>query len=58
MANDYKVYQCAICGFEYNEAEGLPDNGIEAGTRWADIPEEWLCPECSVGKEDFKCIES
>ncbi len=58
MADDYKVYKCVICGFEYNEAEGLPDDGIKPGTRWADIPEEWLCPECGVGKADFELLES
>ncbi len=58
MADDYKVYKCAVCSFEYNEAEGLPDDGIKLGTRWADIPEEWLCPECGVGKADFELLES
>jgi len=57
MADDYKVYKCVICGFEYNEAEGLPDDGIKPGTRWADLPEEWLCPECGVDKADFEGLK-
>lgn len=47
------VYMCVVCGFIYNEAEGRPEDGIPAGTLWADVPEGWLCPECSVGKADF-----
>jgi rubredoxin---NAD+ reductase len=57
MAEDYKAYKCIICGWEYHEKEGAPDHGIEAGTRWADIAEDWLCPECGVGKSDFEMIE-
>ncbi|TQC34704.1 rubredoxin, partial [Rhodococcus sp. WS7] len=43
--NDYKLYQCAQCGFEYDEAVGWPEDGIEPGTRWDDIPEDWSCPD-------------
>jgi len=57
MADDYNVYKCVLCGFEYNEAEGLPDQDIPAGTRWEDVPEDWLCPECGVGKADFELIK-
>lgn len=49
-----KLWRCQVCGFEYNEATGLPEEGIEPGTLWADIPEDWLCPECGVGKADFE----
>ena len=42
---DFKKYECVICGFIYDEAEGLPEDGIPPGTRWADIPEDWECPE-------------
>ena len=48
---------CVVCGFIYNEAEGLPEEGIAPGTRWADIPETWTCPDCGVGKSDFEMIE-
>ena len=49
----YRKYECVICGFIYDEAEGLPDDGIPAGTRWEDIPEDWECPDCGIGKSDF-----
>jgi rubredoxin len=54
---DYKEYMCVVCGFVYNEAEGLPEEGFPAGTRWEDIPENWVCPECGAGKEDFEMVE-
>lgn len=47
------VYMCVVCGFIYNEAEGRPEDGIPTGTLWADVPDGWLCPECSVSKADF-----
>jgi len=55
--SDYKEYMCVVCGFVYNEAEGLPEEGFPAGTRWKDIPENWVCPECGAGKEDFEMVE-
>ena len=47
-------YVCEICGYEYDEAAGDPDNGIPAGTKFEDLPEDWCCPLCGVGKENFK----
>ncbi len=52
-----KTYQCVICGFIYDEAKGLPEEGIPAGTLWADVPDGWLCPDCGVGKSDFEMVE-
>jgi len=52
-----KVWQCVVCGFIYDESKGLPEEGILAGTRWADIPEDWACPECGVAKSDFEMAE-
>jgi len=52
-----KRYLCVVCGFIYDEAEGLPSEGITPGTRWVDIPSNWRCPECGAGKEDFEVIE-
>ena len=46
-------YVCNICGYEYDEEAGDPDNGIEPGTKVEDLPEDWVCPLCGVGKEDF-----
>lgn len=52
-----KKWLCIICGLIYDEAEGWPDDGILPGTRWEDVPEDWLCPDCKVGKSDFEMIE-
>lgn len=46
-------YICNICGYVYDEAIGDPDNNIPAGTRFEDLPEDWECPLCGVGKDDF-----
>ena len=43
-------YVCSVCGYEYDEAAGDPDNGIAPGTKWEDIPEDFTCPLCGVGK--------
>ena len=53
-----RQWQCQVCGFIYDEAEGLPEEGIAPGTRWDDIPEDWECPDCGVSKADFEMIES
>lgn len=50
-------YQCNVCDYIYDPAIGDPDSGIEPGTAWADIPDDWTCPECGVSKEDFSAIE-
>lgn len=52
-----KRYICVICGFIYDEAEGWPDDGISPGTPWDEVPENWFCPDCGAGKEDFEMIE-
>ena len=54
---EVKQYMCVICGFVYDEAKGLPDEGIAPGTRWEDVPLNWQCPECGAGKDDFEMIE-
>ena len=48
-----KKWQCIVCGFIYDEEEGLEEEGIAPGTRWEDIPEDWVCPECGVGKAEY-----
>jgi len=52
-----KTYMCLICGYIYDESQGDPDGGVAPGTLWADVPSDWLCPECGVGKEDFEMVE-
>lgn len=48
-----KKYVCDVCGYVYDEVEGDPDNGVAAGTKWEDVPEDWVCPLCGVGKDQF-----
>jgi len=52
-----KKWECIICGLIYDEAEGWPDDGIKPGTRWDDVPNDWICPDCGVNKDDFEMIE-
>lgn len=57
LADDFKQWVCVICGWIYDEAAGFPEEGIAPGTRWADVPVDWRCPLCDVGKEDFALVE-
>tara|TARA_R110002072_G_scaffold112331_4_gene241353 strand:- start:4242 stop:4427 length:186 start_codon:yes stop_codon:yes gene_type:complete len=54
----YKKYCCITCDTIYDEALGMPDEGIPAGTLWEDVPEDWTCPECSASKSDFYLVEA
>jgi len=47
-------WRCIPCGYVYDQAEGDPENGIPAGTRFEDLPDNWECPICGVGKEEFE----
>lgn len=49
-----RVWQCMLCAFVYDEAQGLPHEGIAPGTPWEDVPESWYCPDCSASKSDFQ----
>ncbi|MBQ8864100.1 MAG: rubredoxin [Rikenellaceae bacterium] len=51
-------YRCEVCGYVYDPAIGDPENGIEPGTNFEDLPDDWLCPLCNVGKERFVNIGS
>ncbi|MGL4305219.1 MAG: rubredoxin [Mycobacteriaceae bacterium] len=48
-----KSWMCLVCGWMYHEELGSPEEGIPPGTRWEDVPESWVCPECGAVKEDF-----
>ena len=48
------IHICSVCGFVYDEAKGIPDAGIAAGTRWEDLPEDWVCPLCGATKSEFE----
>ncbi len=53
---EFKTWMCLICGWVYDEAAGLPEEGIAPGTRWDDVPVNWTCPECGARKEDFEMV--
>jgi len=47
-------YICTLCGYEYDEETGLPEEGIEPGTKWEDIPDDFVCPACGASKDMFE----
>ena len=51
--NIMEKYVCDVFGYVYDPAVGDPDNGIEPGTAWEDVAEDWVCPLCGVGKDSF-----
>ena len=49
-----KKYKCQVCGYIYEPENGDPDNNIPAGTPFEKLPEDWVCPLCGVGKDQFE----
>ena len=49
----FMKYVCEVCGYEYDEAVGEPDSDIAPGTKWEDLPDNYLCPLCGAGKDEF-----
>jgi rubredoxin len=52
-----KKYVCNACGYVYDPQYGDPDSGVAPGTAFEDIPEDWVCPQCGVGKDEFSLVE-
>ena len=50
-------WECTVCGYIYDPAEGDDTAGIPSGTSFEDLPDDWICPICAVGKEDFEKVE-
>ena len=50
-------YRCLICGYIYDPENGDPENDIAAGIAFEDLPGDWVCPECGVGKDEFEAID-
>ncbi|NLV35202.1 MAG: rubredoxin [Clostridiaceae bacterium] len=46
-------YACSVCGYIYDEAKGIPEAGIAPGTKWEDLPDDWVCPLCGATKDEF-----
>lgn len=57
MSESFKRLMCLGCGFLYDEALGLPDEGIAPGTRWEDVPDSFCCPDCGTPKHLFEMVE-
>lgn len=57
MVEPFRRYRCMNCGHVYDEAAGDPDSGVAPGTRWDDVPETWICPECGSEKRDYVLID-
>ena len=55
---EFRTWMCVVCGFVYDEAKGLPEEGIAPGTRWDEVPDTWTCPDCGVTKADFEMMEA
>ena len=53
----FRTWMCLVCGFVYDEAKGLPEEGLAPGTRWEDVPMNWTCPECGARKDDFEMVQ-
>ena len=49
-------YECTVCGYIYDPELGDPEGGVEPGTSFEDVPEDWVCPECGVGKDMFEVV--
>ncbi len=52
-----KKYRCLACGYIYDPAIGDPDSDTPPNTAFEDLPEDWLCPVCFVGKDEFEPVE-
>ncbi len=50
-------WECIVCGYVYDPAEGDPDSGIEPGTPFEALPDDWVCPDCGAGKDMFEKVE-
>ncbi len=57
MMNQKNRYICNICGWIYDPATGVPTEGIKAGIDFKDLPEDFVCPECGVGKDQFTLLK-
>jgi rubredoxin len=49
-----KTWTCTVCGYTYDPAQGDPDNGIAPGTPFEQLPDDWVCPVCGAGKDQFE----
>ncbi|HID42708.1 MAG TPA: rubredoxin [Archaeoglobaceae archaeon] len=50
-------YQCTVCGYVYDEEEGDSESNFPPGTKWDDLPDDWVCPVCGAAKDEFEKLE-
>ncbi|MFX1514048.1 MAG: rubredoxin [Promethearchaeota archaeon] len=50
-------YECIVCGYVYDPEKGDVPNGISPGTAFEDLPDDWVCPDCGAGKEEFEPVD-
>ena len=53
----WRKWKCQVCSWIYDEELGAPDEGIPPGTRWEDVPGDWMCPQCGALKQEFAMME-
>ncbi len=57
MEQEFRYWQCQSCGEIYSEEDGSPESNIAPGTRFEDLPDDWICPACGSGKSEFVLVE-
>jgi rubredoxin len=55
--NKMKKYRCLMCSYIYDPAKGDPDNGVNPGTAFENLPDGWVCPDCGAGKDEFEAVD-
>lgn len=58
LERGFRRWRCLLCSFVYDEAQGLPEEGIAPGTPWEDVPQTWSCADCGATKADFEMVEA
>lgn len=53
---DMQKYECSACGYIYDPAKGDPEHGVKPGTPFEKLPDDWVCPECGLGKDEFQPV--
>jgi rubredoxin len=51
------MWRCTACGYIYDPNEGDPEHGVDPGTPFEDLPDDWVCPECGAGKDLFEKLD-
>lgn len=59
MREEHKMekWKCLVCGYIYDPEKGDPENGVDPGTAFADLPDDWVCPDCGAPKDEFEKME-